>query len=313
MLTGKVRVRALVMIVAGLTLAGIATGCSSGSGNSASSGVADGGKVAAPAAAPEQFNGGAAAPGDKVAPTTAPQLPATEVQRSIIYQGTMTVRVSDVDAAALRATAMATGSGGYVGGDQRSIDAQASVATLTLRVPAAQFNTTLAALSGLGKEQDRQVSTQDVTEKVVDVQSRIKTQQASVDRIRALLAQATSVAQIVSIEGELTQREADLESLEAQMRSLTDLTSLSTITVTLLGPEAKLTAKPAEHHKGFVAGLKSGWHTFVDSVTVLFQVIGALLPFLIAIGIPAWIIIALIRRRRRHRPAVEAAPTPEQS
>ena len=135
---------------------------------------------------------------------------------------------------------MATGSGGYVGGDQRSIDAQASIATVTLRVPAAQFDTTLAALHGLGTEQDRQVSTQDVTEQVVDVQSRLKTQQASVDRIRALIAQTTSIAQIVSIEDELTQREADLESMEAQLRSLTDLTSLSTITVTLLGPEAKV-------------------------------------------------------------------------
>jgi hypothetical protein len=209
----------------------------------------------------------------------------------------MTVRVSDVNVAAVRATALATGSGGYVGGDQRSIDAQASVATLTLRVPAAQFNNTLSALSGLGKEQDRQVSTQDVTEQVVDVQSRIKTQQESVNRIRALLAQATSIAQ-----------KADLESLEAQMRSLSDLTSLSTITVTLLGPEAKVKAKPAVHHKGFVAGLKSGWHTFVGSVTVLFQVIGALLPFLIVIGIPAWIIITLVRRRRRPRPVAAAAP-----
>ena len=124
----------------------------------------------------------------------------------------------------------------------------------------------------------------------------------------------TSVAQIVSIEGELTQREADLESLEAQMRSLTDLTSLSTITVTLLGPEAKVVPKPAVHHKGFVAGLKSGWHTFVDSVTVLLQVIGALLPFLIAIGIPLWIILALVRRRRqRAQPVVVVAATPDEA
>ena len=98
---GEGRVRAAAMIVVGLALSGIVAGCSSGYGGSASSSVADGAK-AAPAAPPERLSGGAAAvPAPRTAPTTAPQLPATDVQRSIIYNGTMTVRVTDVNVAAV--------------------------------------------------------------------------------------------------------------------------------------------------------------------------------------------------------------------
>jgi hypothetical protein len=153
------------------------------------------------------------------------------------------------------------------------------------------------------------VSTQDVTQQVIDVQSRLKTQQASVDRVRALLAQATTIAQIVSIESELTQREADLESMEAQLRGLADLTSLSTITVTLLGPDAKVVPKPKPKSGGFFGGLKAGWHTFLDSLKVLLTVIGAILPFAIVIGVPVWAVVWFTRRRRPTAAAATGSTT----
>ena len=89
----------------------------------------------------------------------------------------------------------------------------------------------------------------------------------------------------MSIESELTQREADLESLEAQQAKLGDLTTLSTITATLLGPQAQLAVvKKTEHKSGFVAGLSRGWHTFLASMAWLLTVLGAILPFAIGIA-----------------------------
>jgi hypothetical protein len=38
-----------------------------------------------------------------------------------------------------------------------------------------------------------------------------------------------------------------------------------------------------------VAGLKGGWHAFVSSVKVLLTILGALTPFVIAIGVPVWL------------------------
>ncbi len=262
----------------------------------------------ADAAAPPASGGNAA----KV-----PVLPAV-IQRSIIHTGDITVRVADVNQAATQAEALADAAGGYLGGDDRQIDAGQSMATLTLRVSADRFDATLTAIARLGKEQSRTVSTQDVTSQVIDIAARLRTQQASVARIQALLAKATTIGEIVSIESELTQREADLESLEAQQAKLGDLTTLSTITATLLGPQAQLAAvKKTEHKSGFVAGLSRGWHTFLASMAWLLTVLGAILPFAIGIALLAWLARFLFRRVQARRPsdgarvaAAEVSPPP---
>jgi hypothetical protein len=331
------RLCAAALGLALLAAVGVA-GCSGGGTKNASSTATSGGLsrsdanagaagVAPNEAAPDQGAGkaqssvpgadAAAPPASGGAPAKVPVLPAV-IQRSIIHTGDITVRVPDVNQAATQAEALADAAGGYLGGDDRQIDAGQSTATLTLRVSADRFDATLTAIARLGKEQSRNVSTQDVTSEVIDIAARLRTQQASVARIQALLAKATTIGEIVSIESELTQREADLESLEAQQAKLGDLTTLSTITATLLGPQAQLAVvKKTEHKSGFVAGLSRGWHTFLSSMAWLLTVLGAILPFAIGIALIAWLARFLFRRVQARRPsdgtrvaAAEASPPP---
>ncbi|MDG4807846.1 DUF4349 domain-containing protein [Micromonospora sp. WMMD1120] len=231
-------------------------------------------------------------------------------QRAIIYTGTMRVQVDDVDAAAREAAAVATRAGGFVGGDQRSSADADAVAELQLRVPAARFAGVVEEITKLGRQQNREINTQDVTEETVDLDARIASQRARVDSARRLLARATSITDLVSLENELGRREADLASLEAKKRRLADLTALSTITVSLAGPAATTTDEKAE--TGFLVGLRGGWKAFVASMTVLLTVLGALLPWLVALGVPLAAVFLLVRRRRRS-PALAAgvsAPPP---
>ncbi len=294
----------VALLAAGLAVAAGLAGC--GSSRSGS-----GGSNAAPARGTElqgDSNEKPAAPPDAGGKggVPAPNQPAQQPKklvpdsRSIVYTGSITVRVSNVDEAAGRAGAMATGAGGFVGGDKRTVNDKRSEAQLILRVPSAKFNDILASLSRDlgGKEESRAVSTEDVTDQVVDVNARITTAQASVDRVRALLARAQTISEIVSLESELSRREADLESLKARKAKLDDLTSLSTITVLLLGPDAT-GAQPKKEESGFLAGLKTGWHAFVASLVVLLTVLGALLPWVIVLGAPAAALLWLLRRRRR--------------
>jgi hypothetical protein len=229
--------------------------------------------------------------------------------RAVIYTGSVTVGVSDVDRAADAVAALATGAGGYLGGDQRTRDDRRSRAQLVLRVPAARFASVVDSLAKLGTEVGRSISTQDVTDQVVDLDARISTGQASVDRVRALLARAQNIGEIVSLESEMSRREADLESLKARKRKLSDLTELSTITVVLQGPDAM--SDKNQPQNGFLVGLKGSWRAFVASLQALLTVIGAALPWLLALGIPAWILIVVLRRmarRRAGRPAPANQP-----
>jgi len=298
----------IAALLLGAALIAGTAGCGA-SGPSASSnsnaGTAADGRVAAPAQAP---GGGAdnALSQDSAAKAGPAQVPADQpVQRSIIYTGTITLRVDDVPAAAARVAALATGAGGFVGGDQRQLDADHSTATLTLRVPAEKFAGTLDTIGRDGQERSRSISTDDVTATVVDLDARIKTQQASVDRMRDLLAKAQSITDVATVEAELSKREADLESMQAKQRNLADLTALSTITVTLLGKDAVSPKPPAT---GFVGGLRHGWHAFLAAIDGLLTVLGALLPFLVVLGVPLLVWLRLRRRRRAVPPPVLPEP-----
>ncbi|WP_330439736.1 DUF4349 domain-containing protein [Micromonospora sp. NBC_00821] len=281
------------------------TGCGAGdsgardnAGTAAEAPAANGGEAGRDAAAGAPQGAGAGAPDLRVD------------QRAIIYTGRMRVQVDDVDSAAREATAVATQAGGFVGGDQRrSADADA-VAELELRVPAAKFTGVVEEIAKLGRQQSRQIDTQDVTEETVDLEARITSQRARVESARRLLSRATSITDLVSLENELGRREADLASLEAKKRRLADLTALSTITVSLAGPAAKDTEDEAE--TGFLVGLRGGWKAFLVSMTVLLTVLGALLPWLVALGVPLVALLVVLRRRRRS-PALVApvsAPPP---
>ncbi|WP_187399561.1 DUF4349 domain-containing protein [Micromonospora sp. AP08] len=277
-----------------------------------SAGGDSGGDNAGSAAQPQAVAGGAA-DRDQAAPEKAQSgaggADLRVDQRAIIYTGTLQVRVDDVERAAREASTAVTAAGGFIGGDQRNSDSADARAELVLRVPADRFASVLEALAKLGRQERREVRTEDVTEETVDLDARIATQRARVDSARRLLARATSITDLVTLENEVGRREADLASLEAKKRRLADLTALSTVTVTFVGPEAAATED--EEDLGFLTGLRGGWSAFLGSLRVALTVLGAVLPFALAIGVPVALVVALARRRgRRTPPAGPALPEP---
>jgi hypothetical protein len=298
-------------IIAALGAAGVAAtlalaGCSGGSSDSMTSSAGNAQDAAAPAAAPAEQPavGGAAEAGkdQNQAQNRAAAAPDLSIdQRSIIYTGSITVRVEDVNIAAARASGLATAAGGFVGGDKRSgaPGSGPADATLELRVPAPKFAAVVDQLAGLGVEEQRGINTEDVTEQTVDLDARIATQQARVDSGRRLLAQAKSLNDLVMLEREVATREADLASLQGKKRRLADLTALSTITVVLVDPGAVAQPPKEDDPAGFLTGLENGWKGLLASLTVLLTVLGWLLPWLLAIGLPVWGVLWLLRRYRR--------------
>jgi hypothetical protein len=223
----------------------------------------------------------------------------------------MTVRVRDVTAAASQISGIAQVSGGFLGSDNRDRGSGDDTATMELRVPADKFASVVDQLSKLGTEEARQISTEDVTEQTVDLDARISVQQARVDSGRKLLASAKSLSDLVMLEKEVATRESDLASLQAKKRHLADLVALSTISVTLLNEQAP-PPKPKEKKHGFLGGLAGGWHALLASLKVVLTVVGALLPWALVIGVPAWVVYYLVRRMRRGRgsPRTEPAGAP---
>lgn len=223
----------------------------------------------------------------------------------------LALTVSDVEASAAKVRSIATAAGGILTSERLDAggpDRTARLSTVAISVPAARLDDVLAELAKIGSVIDRTVTTEDVTTTYVDTESRLATMRASVERVRALMAQATKIGDIVALEGELSSRESDLESLEAQLAQLKTSVALSPIDVRLSTERAAL---GSGGDNGFIAGLKAGWRAFTASVVVLLTVLGAALPFAVALGILLAPLLWFLRRRRNRRDAVTvSAPTP---
>lgn len=298
MRTRSVRpVHALAGVLLATALA--VTGCSGG----ASSDSGGDGKAASQAdqgAAPEGAKQGASGAGG--ARATAPaKAPTTHIIRT----ATLTVQVKDASKALAEARTTTENAGGYVGNESIHRDSEGHGYTrVVLRVPAAKYEAVLSELEGAGKLLEREAKAEDVTGQVVDVESRIKSQRASVARIRELMDQATKLSDVVTLEGELSSRQADLEALLAQQKSLQDRSSMATITLSLSEkPAGKKAAE--DDDPGFLDALAGGWNAFVTMLRWLAVVLGAVLPFA-AVGallLLLWLKAVRPRLPRRPQPA----------
>ncbi|MFJ8375237.1 DUF4349 domain-containing protein [Streptomyces sp. NPDC094461] len=247
---------------------------------------------------------GKAEPGTAGSPSQRKKTDALPSGTHVIRTAALSVEVRNVPKAAAVARSAAEGAGGLVADEKTErVDGTHDMSRLVLRVPQGEYEAVLKRLAGTGKLLSRTSSARDVTDQVVDVESRIATQRASVARVRKLMDQAEKLSDVVTLEGELSSRQASLESLLAQQASLKDRTTLATITLELTEPE---TAAKDDDGPGFLDALGGGWQAFVTALLWLAMAVGAAAPFLAAAAV-----LLLLWRLVRHRlPGRRAPRTP---
>jgi hypothetical protein len=260
------------------------------------------------AAAEEASDGGAGSAAD--AAQVRAQVSADQ-DRMIARDATLSLVVDDIDASAAQVRAAAVAAEGYVVSEEvvptRESVGDPGYATFVLSVPSARLDATLEQLGTYGTVTSSTLTSQDVTERYVDTTARIETLEASVDRVRGLLEEATTIADIVDLEAELASREAELDAMLAVQQSIEADVSRSSVTVHLSTDEGLLLAAE-EDDSGFLAGLRQGWEAFGAATAVLLTGIGAVLPFLVAAAVVAVPVVALSRRRRAGGSTAPAAP-----
>ncbi|WLQ51703.1 DUF4349 domain-containing protein [Streptomyces poriferorum] len=272
------------LLTAVLALSGCGAADDSGSSSDQRAFSADGQKKADPAAgeaAADAKEGAAEKEGTAASGASKKPNPVTATH--VIRTASLLVEVKSASRAAATARTVAQNAGGLVADEStEQVDDTHDSSHLVLRVPQDEYDSVLRELSGAGKLLSRSSTAKDVTGQVVDVESRIATQRASVARVRKLMERADKLVDVVTLEGELSSRQASLESLLAQQASLRDRTTLATITLDLTEPE---TAAEADEDPGFLDALSGGWHAFVTMLRWLGMAVGAAAPFLAAAAV----------------------------
>ncbi|WP_037607376.1 DUF4349 domain-containing protein [Streptacidiphilus rugosus] len=318
-------------LTAGILAAGLALAGCSASGTSASS--AGGNAARGPAAGAAPAGGGAAA-GNAAAPPTTGSKPdsgkAVAAGHAVIFSGEVQLQCAHVDATLKQAEDVVSAAGGFVdsetsgdngflptaGSSDASGQPQAQPlpaptqtggdsAQAVFKVPTTAYDATYQQLLGLGAVLGRERASQDVTAQVVDLASRIRSQQASIDRVNALMKQAGSLNDIVALESALTQRETDLESMQSQLAALQNQVAMSTITVQLFQKAAPpVVAAPKQRGAWSAAGhaLAAGCHGLYLVGRALLVAFSAMLPFLLLLLPIVFIGYRLARRRKPEAP-----------
>lgn len=217
-----------------------------------------------------------------------------QAEDHVIVTGSIEVTVRDSEAAAKLVREQVKKLGGRIDSEsQNSIDID--FVYLTVRVPGDQVEAFSSFLDGQGEISNSSLSRLQVDQQVRDLDARIDALKISTERLRSIMKEAKNTKDLLEAESRLSQRQADLESLQSQRKAIGEQTALATIDVTLSETTPAGTVNPG----GFRGGLIAGWNSLVSLVNMGVTAFGFLLPWLVpalmlGLGVCWW-----IRRRRR--------------
>jgi hypothetical protein len=286
-----------------LLLVGFLSGCS-GANDAGGGGGGEAGSVAA------EDGGGDEEAAARDVDAADDTLEEAAPRRAIVRTAEVQIRTDDPAGARDDLDRLLRAWGGFVADEETYVGDEGEVqgSYLQVRVPADRYQDLLDELADLGEVLGVQQHAEDVTEAIVDVSSRIRTHRVSLARLRTLMTSAENVNALVRIESEITEREAELESLLARRANLAGRVAMARVTVDLSAPGAP-EAGPLDD-AGFLAGLESGWKALGDVAVVAATALGASLPFLAALAV-VLVPLALWMRSSRRRRTPPALPDPE--
>jgi len=202
-----------------------------------SSGVSTG--AAPEAGAPTMVDKGVVSGGAALAPGAA--LDGARVDQSVIRTAYLQVEIGDVDVARTHLEDRVKAAGGYASSSTRYGDASAPILEITFRAPATALDDLLTAFRSEGKLLSESINSYEVTMQLVDLEARLKSLRASESAYLDLMKRASSVADVIAVQTELTHVRADIESYDAQRAALADQVAMATITVQLSTPASPVT------------------------------------------------------------------------
>lgn len=309
-------------VITGVILAGLVTLFIFGSAGMTGRQIMNDGDLAMPGS---RASYGASDWSEEKAVEEAPMQPAAEVastvpglayaaERLIIRSGNISMVVEDTRTAKANIEDMVAGmvsEGAFIVSSQEygSTEENQPYVTISIRVPAIHFDRTMDRLADMAVQvTNRNESADDVTEEYVDLEARLESLEAARQRLLEIMQEARSTKDLLEAEQQLTQREAEIESIKGRMQYLEESAKLSSIWIELqpyiLSQPVSDEWRPAETARRAQTALLDGLQGFGEFM-IFFAI--AVLPWLLAIAVVAYIIVRLVRWRARARRAKRPA------
>ncbi|KON28232.1 hypothetical protein AC481_02430 [miscellaneous Crenarchaeota group archaeon SMTZ-80] len=212
-------------------------------------------------------------------------------ERMVIYNAYISIETGDIGSTFEKVRNLAGKYGGYVAGSSRSTQGMQERAEIILRIPKDEFHSAIKEIESYGKLLDERTSSEDITERYVDLKARLSNLQKQEKRLNEILSMAKNVEEILQVERELTRIRGEIESLQGQINYLERNVETSSVVVNLIEPPPPFTPPGVDWGLTFETALMG----FFGVIRGLIILIVTLLPLAI-IGVP---IYYLYRRREK--------------
>jgi outer membrane murein-binding lipoprotein Lpp/archaellum component FlaC len=134
-------------------------------------------------------------------------------------------------------------------------------AAIQLRVPQNALNSTLDELAKLGSVKSRNITAEEVGSRIVDFQAQLSNLRRTETNLQKIMDKAGSVRDTLSVSQELSNVRDSIERIDAQLKSLQNQVSYSTISLNL---EAASSSKNPQ--RGFGLQVQETWNKSTNSV-----------------------------------------------
>jgi conjugal transfer/entry exclusion protein len=242
-----------------------------------------------------------------------PAVPAAKPQ--LIRTASLQLTVQDVDGAIgdLRNLLKQQQGDIYNFDDQRGGPGSRRHVSLELKVPQANLDATIEALTKLGTVVNTQVSSEDVTTQIVDTEARLKNLRQQEAMTQKIMERTGSIKDVLAVSQQLSQVRDQIERLDAQVKQLKTQVAYSTIKLQL---SAAIVGGPVNSNT-FGQQVQDRWNRstrgasqLVIGLTLLGIGLIPFLPFLLLLGAGLYVLRRRIKRGKllRRRSATIVPP-----
>lgn len=240
-------------------------------------------------------------------------------ERIVIKNADLSIVVDDPAASIDTISALADEMGGFVVSSnlyqtQLASGIEVPQANVTIRIPAEQLQDALKAIEkGADRVISKNVSGQDVTREYTDLQSHLRNLLNAEAQLREIMASATKTEDVLNVYYQLTQVTNEIEIVKGQIQYYDQASRLSAISVTLIANEADQPISIGGWEPVGVAkdAIESLVRTLQSLANALIWLALLVLPMLVVIAVPLWLIWRGLRGWRLRRKAAAASPSEE--
>lgn len=214
----------------------------------------------------------------------------------IIRTGYLSLSVDSPSDTADEITGVVEAAGGRIASrsDYTPVDYGQPSSYLEARIPYDVLDATVESIQELGDVQEVSLNSVDVSLQKIDLDARIDVLEAAIERLNELLAEAASTSDLIAVESALSERQAELDSLQSQREYLSDQTLFATLSISLITPANATPAEP----DGFLDGIVRGWESILAFFAGTIVWAGILVPW---VGLVAVVVVAIVVVRRLRR------------